>query len=767
MENFKGFSERLDLNLDAEIVLLVGPNGRGKTSTIEALELAVTETIGRRIGGKEEFDLRDFIHCNRKSGTTTGEARIRATWSDGSGTDEIVINQTSRGSIASFGPWAALRANELATQSELDLVRACTFLYSDSLGSLAGLDLDSRRKVIDFFVPNFPELDALAEIEAPTLSAAISGHISRIKSSLPDTQILNSQESHCAMAAQKAWQPLAAPKIVKFVKANRELADHGNIKIALRKVCSHLGIEQTIDDDYQKTLNRIHAAAVARISEPSEAPAQIASASPEATKWIGVQSALQALERSLGQSNDFFALSLKALEVKKTQIGTAENLRERLSSKEREQTSIARRISTIWQPGQELRLPDGSWHMATGTIPILASLAKLAGDTDLPSYWETSGLPKPNQDLFNSLLLLESNRLKTLQAEHASISNELADISHNIATLSSIENIAELIQGVDKCWAETGSADHAPRTSDGAINVSEIRKEIAVALAHTEKVLTPPQEENQWVAIADAFSEWAKIRAKVNHATQQTAKQQHLEDARIRLDQAQKIIEHIESNKRGCFRDVFRTNIVEQRYEIDLNKSMKQILRWYAHRRDVIEHARIEFHRHGPLQIRIGPKEGRSTGIASLSRSQLTSLAFGLAIAANLGQPKLPTEFLCLDDVSDAFDLDNLAADAAMLRLLAYGETGTGKYGRRQLILTNHNDHLTNRIVPLLRPPAGRRMRVIEFIDKGNDSSIQVKQWEVLGERQTRWEGRSPLRALLPPTGLGAGGQSAHRPKAQ
>ncbi|RKG86133.1 hypothetical protein D7W82_17530 [Corallococcus sp. CA049B] len=760
IENFKGFSDTIDLNFDAEIVLLVGPNGRGKTSTIEALELAVTGKIGRRIGGKEEFELRDFIHCNRKSGTSTGEARIRATWSDGSGTDETTIHKSSQSPISSIGPWAALRANELETQSEHDLVRACTFLYSDSLGSLAGLDLDSRRKVIDFFVPSFPELDSLAEIEAQRFSLEITRRLNEIKAELPDVEKITNLEAQRALLAQQSWQALGTAVSAKFVKVNRTLVDQAPLKSALKKICTHLGLEASQDGDYQDTLERIYKAAETRASEASHLDSSETEVHDSPTpRWLKLQAAFRDLETNLPKEHaDRRALLLKQSEPRDRLLGDIVELQHIRAAKESEQSSLARSIATIWQPGQEVRLHSSSAHMGLGTLAVLATLSNEDNAATLPSFWSDIGLPMPNHDLFHPHLIAESKRLEELRSRHTTVSIELSELNKKLSDLNALDKINSLFSHLGQLWTENEISTQLPHTPEGIVDLDAVRTRLTSSTAPSIVSEVPPAHspKEDWASVARAFSTWATVRADVNRATAQTLEQQHLDSARKEVEKAQDIIDHIASNKRGCFKDVFRTNIIEQRYERDLNKSMRQILRWYAHRHDVVEHARIEFQRHGPLQVRIGPKDGISTGISSLSRSQLTSLAFGLAITANLGQPKLPTEFLCLDDVSDAFDLDNLAADAAMLRLLAYGATDSSSHGRRQLILTNHNDHLTNRIVPLLRPPAGRRMRVIEFVDNGHDKSIKTRQWEVIGERQTRWEGRSPLRALLPAISLGA-----------
>ena len=75
---------------------------------------------------------------------------------------------------------------------------------------------------------------------------------------------------------------------------------------------------------------------------------------------------------------------------------------------------------------------------------------------------------------------------------------------------------------------------------------------------------------------------------------------------------------------------------------------------------------------------------------------------------------------------------------------------GGNERSSRQLILTNHNDELTDRIVPLLLPPANRTMRVVQLVGGGVDSDVEIKQWRVQAEQYQDSEGESPMRRFYP-----------------
>ncbi|MCL6449659.1 MAG: hypothetical protein K6U04_16265, partial [Armatimonadetes bacterium] len=60
----------------------------------------------------------------------------------------------------------------------------------------------------------------------------------------------------------------------------------------------------------------------------------------------------------------------------------------------------------------------------------------------------------------------------------------------------------------------------------------------------------------------------------------------------------------------------------------------------------------------------------------TLSTAQINQVAIAYMLALNQGTEDHPLGFICLDDVSSAFDLQNLAADAHLIRMLAYGNKG-------------------------------------------------------------------------------------------
>jgi hypothetical protein len=110
------------------------------------------------------------------------------------------------------------------------------------------------------------------------------------------------------------------------------------------------------------------------------------------------------------------------------------------------------------------------------------------------------------------------------------------------------------------------------------------------------------------------------------------------------------------------------------------------------------------------LSIRVGrsgrPIEHTSTG----QRSQL-GLLFFLAVHYAL-RDTYRSPFICLDEITANFDRAQIPRLALLLRQIAYAENPVF---RRRIFLASHNVDFSRQLVQQLRPPAGRKLRLLEF----------------------------------------------------
>ncbi len=123
--------------------------------------------------------------------------------------------------------------------------------------------------------------------------------------------------------------------------------------------------------------------------------------------------------------------------------------------------------------------------------------------------------------------------------------------------------------------------------------------------------------------------------------------------------------------------------------------------------------------------------DGRS--LPHFSTGQLGQLGVAYLVAqrqiANRDpRVQFPHPVLLLDDVSTSYDLTNLVREAVLWRQLAYHpEDGE----RLQVVLSSHHDELTNRLLDLLVPPGGRKLHVLQFTDWTSDGGPTIETFEV------------------------------------
>jgi len=96
---------------------------------------------------------------------------------------------------------------------------------------------------------------------------------------------------------------------------------------------------------------------------------------------------------------------------------------------------------------------------------------------------------------------------------------------------------------------------------------------------------------------------------------------------------------------------------------------------------------------------------------SQLSTGQKAILNIAFGVAANLlFEDELDHDVIMFDDITTSLDLSQLIPAAILFRKLAYT-------GKRQVILTTHHEDLTNKLLDYLIPPKGCSLKVIEFYD--------------------------------------------------
>jgi energy-coupling factor transporter ATP-binding protein EcfA2 len=130
----------------------------------------------------------------------------------------------------------------------------------------------------------------------------------------------------------------------------------------------------------------------------------------------------------------------------------------------------------------------------------------------------------------------------------------------------------------------------------------------------------------------------------------------------------------------------------------------------------------------GPRRYHIRTADGRE--LVHLSTGQRAQVAVSLLTGQNLAIPhKLNHRIVLLDDVTTAYDLSNLTREAILWRQLAYGNEDEQQC--RQIFISSHHEDMTNHLLDLLVPPAGKRMRMIRFTGWNPETGPELAFFEV------------------------------------
>lgn len=125
-----------------------------------------------------------------------------------------------------------------------------------------------------------------------------------------------------------------------------------------------------------------------------------------------------------------------------------------------------------------------------------------------------------------------------------------------------------------------------------------------------------------------------------------------------------------------------------------------------------------------------GFKTHSNVNFEDLSTGQKSQLAICWTINLNLAlTDQLGHNVIAFDDFTTSLDMNQMIPAAVLLRKLAYASTDAG--WKRQVIVTSHHEDLTNRLLDFLLPPSGKSMKVIQFEDWSAEKGPSYKCFNV------------------------------------
>ena len=169
IKDFRSIDGDVDVSLDAEIVLIHGPNGSGKTSILSAIELALTGAIPSLSRAEPEYELY-LPHKDRPY----GEVRLEIE-------DDQGLVRTGQMRVTTTG----VEGTPLLSLEEGEWFSERSYLAQSTLGRLLEIYQHSDRKTQSPLTRFVNELLGLDRMEALISGLHSAGNIARLKAPVP------------------------------------------------------------------------------------------------------------------------------------------------------------------------------------------------------------------------------------------------------------------------------------------------------------------------------------------------------------------------------------------------------------------------------------------------------------------------------------------------------------------------------------------------------------------------------------------------------
>lgn len=169
IKDFRSVDGDVDVSLDAEMVLIHGPNGSGKTSILSAIELALTGAIPSLSRAEPEYELY-LPHKDRPYG------EVRLEMEDAQG-----LIRTGQMRVTTAG----VEGTPLLSAGEAEWFSERSYLAQSTLGRLLEIYQHSDRKIQSPLTRFVKELLGLDRMEALISGLHSAGNIARLKAPVP------------------------------------------------------------------------------------------------------------------------------------------------------------------------------------------------------------------------------------------------------------------------------------------------------------------------------------------------------------------------------------------------------------------------------------------------------------------------------------------------------------------------------------------------------------------------------------------------------
>jgi energy-coupling factor transporter ATP-binding protein EcfA2 len=696
LENFRGFVGAHDLDLDADLVLVSGKNGVGKSSILFALDMLLNgqTSMLRRLGSM------------LTQGKTNGRIAI--------------VGDTTREADLSKLPNPVLYA---------DLLERAHFFFPDSMDAP-----ESASDVVSILEPQagaWLEVRRALESVQPELAQRKATFLAQ-SSNVEGSRKTAAQQFEKALEAVDAgafgWGKLGEG--LSLLLAGGNLSNHwqSQLRNLLAKLESLSSVTTTPTDGIDGVLEGVALAIRTLRDEAARISGEDEDQRINALSAVANQLSLIDPERRFiwASSPSEEASNAKDVPIWLPDIEAADALWTR---KILESESAAKSYAN-----RERDLKDIRYSLAGAEDSLLGLLTSLREHA--PSWmkdiqgrgqnsiegkvllrdWLTStaeSVPKLEEALQGVLdgFAAEAAECKTFEMQLAREASELRAASvagpalrlfKGETWLHSLRTVGELVDYARKAMSEDGQRISARR------NVM-----------------------NQLSALEFAASNWANTERAI--AAETAGARPNGASARPEI-----VFSEAELTVTGALaRDgIFSlTSAINQQQFGQLLVTLNRLLSRFHFPRDFLP-IRLEPHGRGGQQYRFLSRA--NVEYQGLSTGQKTQLAMCWTVCLSYAlRQRLAARVVGFDDFTTALDMGQLIPAAGILRQLAYGNSS--EY-QRQVIVTSHHEDLTNRLVEHLLPPPGKSMKV-----------VHIEEWTMqAGPAWSVFNAQMPLGESLP-----------------
>lgn len=710
LNRFRGFvGDPYKIDTDADIILLTGSNGFGKTSLIDALCLLLN-----RYYYEERLPLCSFYNNgNTKKSANEASAYIEAVVEYDEGKTESIkidIKENSKGPeiIPSENFWMRGISNEMAAR--------CSFFYQDLLSKLFEEE-EAQTKLLDFLNPVPPVVIAAQNAlkEAQTKWKIESDNVLSDfhQKNFPSEVEINKKRKEIIIDFINGWNELLknidSQYVLPKIRHNWLFLNLNELRTGWQKELKDFAVECIVAVKSEHVTNDI----------PDEKP------------FVPLKVIKEALDRL---RNNIVARTLKETEKLKLLLHDLPDEAdlyppELWSEKENEIGNLRKELQEM--KSQLTLLEKLEKHFGNPKGPGLVEILKALQEKG--KMWLE--VPEAEPDLRPPILISEwlkksvtddidilTEELENWQSKieqmrydvQKSVFEKSKEIEYKEKLLESSKNITNILKQID---LDVKLKEFIKPNSP--VPVSVVKEKLSFLIAQPNHTLLALEQ------VQNALSQWIDLE-----------EQEELRLSALKREKKYiKIKEYVDVVSDALGKEtgkdsVLNMSLVPTKDHLnELEKNVNEILMRFR----IVEGI-------CPIQFqfkknRAGRKSERTLQIISadnrllsaFSTGQKAQLGLALLLGLNYSLNKyIGHNIIAMDDITDVFDMAQLPRITALIRQIAYAPEE--KSERRQIFIVSHHEDLTNRLLDYLIPPEGRELRILNFVDWNRTEGPKIEQ---------------------------------------